>query len=577
VMTIWIFNCYGKELKTPMQALARFLTYFASFDWTAKVITVYGPVDSTKADMEGLPIDPNLFLPPTVFSDVKFRMEEYSAAVIKECQDEVAKAEAGLETSDMGNEMDLHTARLALSGAVSTLGNSSGSLFFRRGLINVMDPLAPNVSLTKSILDPRRFQLTRLAFRLGCAALVEMTDKCASLTAADMEKNSNADVYFVKSFLNRIMSTLQKTLSLRDASSPSKGGQEKAFSVLASTKISDLDMTLSVCELMLGQIIKPHVLMNVVTLILQTKGPLPVGEIGKHLQNTAQSTNLTKKIKSEFGGLKKAIETFEDHFTVGSEHPFNPTVQLTSGTYDDQEVTPQSPTRIALPQKMSGIGSTLASLPRQGPGPGPAPGPGPITGYPNRGTGRGSTRPGPGGGRGQGGRNGRDRSGSDISSVSDYSGYGSSSYGSYGHRSGGGGGGGGGGGNQYFGGSGSYDSQNYGYMSEAQQRHHHQHQQMLLYQQQQQMASAAQQGGYPMPPGQVYMGTSPSAMSMSPDEYIKKHAEQHALHMASLQQQQQQQQQQQSLPLPPSQLEGEEVEEHHEIAKEQPQGSGEGK
>ena len=56
---------------------------------------------------------------------------------------------------------------------------------------------------------------------------------------------------------------------------------------------------------------------------------------------------------------------------------------------------------------------------------------------------------------------------------------------------------------------------------------------------------------------------------------MKKHAEQHALHLASLQQQQQQQQQ--SLPLPPSQLEGEEVEEHHEIAKEQPQGSGEGK
>jgi hypothetical protein len=42
--------------------------------------------------------------------------------------------------------------------------------------------------------------------------------------------------------------------------------------------------------------------------ILEQRGPLPVGEIGKQLLELTRSDVLMKNIKTKFGGLKKVIE-----------------------------------------------------------------------------------------------------------------------------------------------------------------------------------------------------------------------------------------------------------------------------
>ena len=47
-----------------------------------------------------------------------------------------------------------------------------------------------------------------------------------------------------------------------------------------------------------------HLIMH----ILEQRGPLPVGEIGKQLLELTSSDVLMKNIKTKFGGLKKVIE-----------------------------------------------------------------------------------------------------------------------------------------------------------------------------------------------------------------------------------------------------------------------------
>lgn len=51
--------------------------------------------------------------------------------------------------------------------------------------------------------------------------------------------------------------------------------------------------------------------------ILQEKGALPVGEIGKMLQETSLLSSLPGYLKEKYGGLKKFLEKF-DEFNIRS-------------------------------------------------------------------------------------------------------------------------------------------------------------------------------------------------------------------------------------------------------------------
>ena len=49
-------------------------------------------------------------------------------------------------------------------------------------------------------------------------------------------------------------------------------------------------------------------LSHLIAHILEQRGPLPVGEVGKQLLELTSSDILMKSIKTKFGGLKKVIE-----------------------------------------------------------------------------------------------------------------------------------------------------------------------------------------------------------------------------------------------------------------------------
>jgi len=63
--------------------------------------------------------------------------------------------------------------------------------------------------------------------------------------------------------------------------------------------------------------------------VLGEKGPLPVGEIGKMLQEACTGMScMSSVLKERFGGLKKFLERYPDDFVLSNDHPFNPNVYL---------------------------------------------------------------------------------------------------------------------------------------------------------------------------------------------------------------------------------------------------------
>jgi len=67
--------------------------------------------------------------------------------------------------------------------------------------------------------------------------------------------------------------------------------------------------------------------------ILLARGPLPVGEIGKLLQESTDNKAFSATLKVRFGGLKRFIERHPFWFTVEASHPFNPLVRMRVGDW----------------------------------------------------------------------------------------------------------------------------------------------------------------------------------------------------------------------------------------------------
>jgi hypothetical protein len=53
---------------------------------------------------------------------------------------------------------------------------------------------------------------------------------------------------------------------------------------------------------------------------LYERGALPVGEIGKMLQDSTGITTLSTSLKLKFGGLKKFLEKYPEEFVIGYKH-----------------------------------------------------------------------------------------------------------------------------------------------------------------------------------------------------------------------------------------------------------------
>ena len=91
-------------------------------------------------------------------------------------------------------------------------------------------------------------------------------------------------------------------------------------------------------DLFLHGRVKESSIRNSVIEILEERGSVTVGDLGKMLKETTCITNISARLRENFGGLKKFLELDSPAlFTVCTNHAFNPHTFLTSTLSDEEK------------------------------------------------------------------------------------------------------------------------------------------------------------------------------------------------------------------------------------------------
>jgi len=92
--------------------------------------------------------------------------------------------------------------------------------------------------------------------------------------------------------------------------------------------LENVKASLQYCSLLLDSEVTAPALLSLSREILKEKGALPVGEIGKMLQEATSNSQIPGILKEKFGGLKKFLELNPEVFLISTDHPYNPKVCL---------------------------------------------------------------------------------------------------------------------------------------------------------------------------------------------------------------------------------------------------------
>lgn len=337
VMLTAIFNRYSDHITSPLQALCYFLCEYANYDGNSQVITVQGIVGfQTRASNQPAAIDATTshFLSDAFLDkhwelfNINITIDDSSTVCSatkrpsgssEEAQDDpvpgAAGAAANISSNDsVGKGSPSHTMQSPAMVKEGLKQLSMNNLHhFDRSSFNILHPLNHTNMITEK-LSVRRVNRIIKAFQMGASNLTYFLRRV---------KESNADAAeAITNYFPNVLSTYHNRIQ----------GDETSLEDLLVSKDAVLKMQQCVnyYDLIMEAIVSEGALQCLAMEILATKGPLPVGEIGKILADITSIPNLSQKLKEKFGGLKKFLELFPMSFVISNDHPFNPNVLLRS-------------------------------------------------------------------------------------------------------------------------------------------------------------------------------------------------------------------------------------------------------
>jgi len=215
---------------------------------------------------------------------------------------------------------------------------------FERREINIVHPLS-NMNMMTDKMNSRRAKKIAKIFQTGARNMH------AALKMSAGEAGGNVEAQFhnfftgvttrfgngwrpdvVGNVLWPVAGQAKERESLQSANWDSdKGDIESVDSVeeekhVLAVSLEHLWDQILYCNLLLEQRLTESALLTLSKDILRERGAMPVGEIGKMLQELTTMSALSAKLKEKFGGLKKFLERFPELFTISIDHPFNPHV-----------------------------------------------------------------------------------------------------------------------------------------------------------------------------------------------------------------------------------------------------------
>lgn len=371
IMIIWIFNKFGRQICHPFQVLVGFLSYFTSFDWTKYALTVHGPV--SVEDLKALPMSGSGinefyllplcggYFPNEIFDQYRDRFNSTRDSSINRRKEKYLNlnrrdnattptTQENDDNTSVHSELSRHSDD---PGGVSDFEDESGRTgslisysYYKRGLMNVIDPIQVKHNTTRAV-DMTGYKAILDSLYNGKKALVKFCTEMKSYTTDPMRcsmtsTNSSSpssspsrsatsiinsttfhDVSLIRNYFENTLTKLSEMRNPPVIQSLSSGD----YGILKSSP-QQIELSLKYAELIIGSVVTPEALAKLIVSILENKGPLPVGEIGKQLQEITGNENLSVVLRANYRGLKKVVEGFHEIFSVGNEHPFNPLVHL---------------------------------------------------------------------------------------------------------------------------------------------------------------------------------------------------------------------------------------------------------
>jgi hypothetical protein len=218
---------------------------------------------------------------------------------------------------------------------------------FEKGNLNVVHPLTLTNMIQKNYISSRRMNKIARAFETGAKSL-STTLKLAVKGSVSVHMPLNS---FFRGICSRfgtgwrpdvIANTLVLSIGMvkqksvkpvkgkdsRDAADVDLVGFAEKLKSHLTVSLSTLWSQVHYCNLLLHGRVTDDAVIFFCKDILQERGALPVGEVGKILQDTTAAFQLSTRLKEKYGGLKKFLELHESEFVMSQEHPFNPHVLI---------------------------------------------------------------------------------------------------------------------------------------------------------------------------------------------------------------------------------------------------------
>ena len=345
IMICSIFNVYHDKIHFPLQALSVFFMQFSGINFTTTVMTLYGPV----------PYD--VFVQLDEKKLFELRPVLTSREVIERYQN-ITRATDGIEEDVFPDSYTTFTQKPLMVAHPFLAGRNNvilDSPHIVRRLKVLSDALRSGASCVKSM------QASELSQTVSPHAVVETFFKNVyarfgrgwrpdipgkgdviadgdlndsrynswytstdSANETDFSRSSNQEALGLFTYdVNDGRSSFTEKTDVR--SSFTETSKSKDFMKLSVDRIFD---SIRYCNLLLEAQITESALRTLCIEILNDKGSLPVGEIGKMLQEAVSTSSMPALLKEKFGGLKKFLERYPDDFVMNSDHPFNPHVHL---------------------------------------------------------------------------------------------------------------------------------------------------------------------------------------------------------------------------------------------------------
>eukprot|EP00586_Coscinodiscus_wailesii_P022277 CAMPEP_0172505488 /NCGR_PEP_ID=MMETSP1066-20121228/186852_1 /TAXON_ID=671091 /ORGANISM="Coscinodiscus wailesii, Strain CCMP2513" /LENGTH=1192 /DNA_ID=CAMNT_0013282109 /DNA_START=388 /DNA_END=3966 /DNA_ORIENTATION=+ len=337
VMLAAVVNRCHRHLHWPMQVLAAFLSTYNNFDWKAQAVSIENIIPIEFLSVQGTP---KQFHHSLDYGDCLLPIEVLDQYRRNYASKSVSRSSV-VEHQDYLKMPAASAANKPFPPSVSSKYGQTKN--YRVGYMNIINPLNTRQNLLAAVITERNLERISQAINNGARGLRPLFHALHTLEESKETEVASSQYRNMLNALERFFTnTLQRYSGGRR---PDIGGHKSVMSgtqPFANCDLLDGDYkqlwdNLQFSSFLLEYEMTTSALTNLATAVLAERGPMPVGEVGKMLQEASANPNLSQLLKEQFNGLKKFLEKFPDIFLISNDHPFNPHVYLRSGFTEEEQ------------------------------------------------------------------------------------------------------------------------------------------------------------------------------------------------------------------------------------------------